>query len=152
LDFINSFVVGNNIYSFIWLIFTLLIGIALALDIGVLDKVKRSINKRITKNSNKSKSLSQEESEVIIPLYKDSSSLKQQQEQQQHTSATRRALLWTILWISLAGIFAAIVYLVFGQDMALLFVTGYALEKSLSVDNMFVFLLIFSSLGIPYIY
>ncbi len=97
MDFINSFVVGNNNYSLIWLIFTLFIGIALAVDIGVIDKVKRSINKRVTKNSNKSKSLSQEEAnEVIIPLYKDSSSLKQQQEQQQHTSATfRRALLWT---------------------------------------------------------
>jgi tellurite resistance protein TerC len=154
LDFTNSLVVDNNTYSLIWLIFILFVGTALAVDIGVIDKVKRSINKRVTKNSNKIKSLSQEEeSEVIIPLYKDSSSLKQQQEQQQYTSATfRRALYWTILWISLAGIFAIIVHLVFGQDMALLFATGYALEKSLSVDNMFVFLLIFSSLGIPYVY
>ena len=152
MDFTNSFVVGNNTYSLIWLIFILFVGTALAVDIGVIDKVKRSINKRVTKNSNKIKSLSQEEeSEIIIP--KDSSSLKQQQEQQQYTSATfRRALYWTILWISLAGIFAIIVYLVLGQDMALLFATGYALEKSLSVDNMFVFLLIFSSLGIPYVY
>ncbi|HZA61402.1 MAG TPA: TerC/Alx family metal homeostasis membrane protein, partial [Nitrososphaeraceae archaeon] len=154
MDFTNSFVVGNNTYSLIWLIFILFVGTALAVDIGVIDKVKRSINKRVTKNSNKIKSISQEEeSEVIIPLHKDSSSLKQQQEQQQYTSATfRRALYWTILWISLAGIFAVIVYLVLGQDMALLFATGYALEKSLSVDNMFVFLLIFSSLGIPYVY
>ncbi|HEY3527061.1 MAG TPA: TerC/Alx family metal homeostasis membrane protein [Nitrososphaeraceae archaeon] len=153
MDFTNSLVVDNNTYSLIWLIFILFVGTALAVDIGVIDKVKRSINKRVTKNSNKIKSLSQEESGVIIPLYKDSSSLKQQQEQQQYTSATfRRALYWTILWISLAGIFAIIVYLVLGQDMALLFATGYALEKSLSVDNMFVFLLIFSSLGIPYVY
>jgi tellurite resistance protein TerC len=153
LDFTNTFVEGNIDYSLIWLIFTLFIGIALAVDIGVIDKVKRSINKRVTKGGNKSKSLSREESEVIIPLCKDSSSLKQQQEQLQHTSATfRRALYWSILWISLAGIFAIIVYLILGQDMALLFATGYALEKSLSVDNMFVFLLIFSSLGIPYVY
>jgi tellurite resistance protein TerC len=39
-----------------------------------------------------------------------------------------------------------------GYDKSLLFLTGYAIEKSLSVDNMFVFVLIFSSLGIPYIY
>jgi hypothetical protein len=65
-----------------WLIFTLFIGIALTVDIGVIDKVKRSINKSVTKNSNKNKNLSnqEEESEVIIPLDKDSSSLKQQQE------------------------------------------------------------------------
>ena len=153
MDFTNSLVVDNNTYSLIWLIFILFVGTALTVDIGVIDKVKRSINKRVTKNGNKTKSLSQGESEVIIPLYKDSSSLKQKQEQQQYISATfRRALYWTILWISLAGIFAIIVYLVLGQDMALLFATGYALEKSLSVDNMFVFLLIFSSLGIPYVY
>ena len=79
MDFTNSFAVDNNTYSLIWLIFILFIGIALAVDIGVIDKTKKFINRRVTKSSNKSKSLSQkEENEVIIPLYKDSSSLKQQ--------------------------------------------------------------------------
>jgi len=53
---------------------------------------------------------------------------------------------------SLAGIFAGIVFVTFGSHKALLFVTGYVIEKSLSVDNMFVFLLIFSSLAIPHVY
>lgn len=75
-----------------------------------------------------------------------------QTQEKQKSETFRRALHWTILWISLAGVFAVIVYLILGQEMALLFTTGYVLEKSLSVDNMFVFLLIFSSLGIPYIY
>ena len=39
-----------------------------------------------------------------------------------------------------------------GHDKALLFVTGYIIEKSLSIDNMFIFLLIFSSLAIPHMY
>src|ERR687883_1636287 len=64
----------------------------------------------------------------------------------------KRALVWTIIWISLAMIFAGIIYLALGYEKTLLFVTGYAIEKSLSVDNMFVFLLIFSSLAIPHIY
>ena len=144
--------IGNNIYSFIWLIFILFVGIALAIDIGALDKAKKFVNKRATKSSNKNnnKNLSdqeEKESQLIIPLHKESSL-----EQQQQLQTFRRALHWTILWISLAGIFAVIVYLVLGQEKALLFATGYALEKSLSVDNMFVFLLIFSSLDIPYKY
>jgi len=48
--------------------------------------------------------------------------------------------------------FAGIIYAIYGHDNALLFLTGYAIEKSLSMDNVFVFLIIFSSLGIPYIY
>lgn len=62
----------------------------------------------------------------------------------------KAALRWTIVWISLAGIFAGIIYVDMGQQKLTEFVTGYALEKSLSVDNMFVFLLIFTSLNIPH--
>jgi tellurite resistance protein TerC len=144
LDFTTSLGVGNNIYPLIWLIFALFIGIALAVDIGVLDKLKRFINKTAIKVNNKDKnkglSSQEEESKAIIP------SIQQQQ------LTFRRALHWTILWISLAGVFAVIVYVALGQEKAVLFATGYTLEKSLSVDNMFVFLIIFSSLGIPYIY
>jgi tellurite resistance protein TerC len=155
LDFTNTLGVGNNIYPLIWLIFALFIGIALAVDIGVLDKLKRFIiNKTETSNKVKNKGVTsqEEESKAIIPSHKDSSLIQQQQQQQQQHQTFRRALHWTILWISLAGVFAVIVYVTLGQEKALLFATGYALEKSLSVDNMFVFLLIFSSLGIPYIY
>jgi tellurite resistance protein TerC len=154
LDFTNTVGVGNNIYPLIWLIFALFIGIALTVDIGALDKLNRFINKTGIKVSNKEKnkgsSSQEEQSKTIIPSHKNSS-LKQEQEQEQQQTF-RRALHWTILWISLAGVFAVIVYVTLGQEKALLFATGYALEKSLSVDNMFVFLLIFSSLGIPYIY
>lgn len=149
MDFTTSLGVGNNIYPLIWLIFALFIGIALAVDIGVLDKLKRFSNKTANKvnNKDKNKGLSSQEdkSKAIIPS-KDSS-LKQQQQ-----PTFRRALHWTILWISLAGVFAVIVYVALGQEKAVLFATGYTLEKSLSVDNMFVFLIIFSSLGIPYIH
>jgi tellurite resistance protein TerC len=62
----------------------------------------------------------------------------------------KQALAWTIVWISLAAIFAGIIYATSGYGSFLEFVTGYTLEKSLSVDNMFVFILIFSSLGIPH--
>lgn len=64
----------------------------------------------------------------------------------------RHALIWTVIWISLACVFAGIIYIVYDHDNALLFLTGYAIEKSLSMDNLFVFLIIFSSLAIPYIY
>jgi len=149
MDLINT-LEGDSIYSLIWLIFTLFVGIALAIDFGVFDRAKKSINKTMNKinnnGSNGELSGREEESRVIIPL-SDNASLKEQQVQ-----TFRKALHWTIIWISLAGAFAVIVYFSLGPEMALLFVTGYALEKSLSVDNMFVFLLIFSSLSIPYVY
>ncbi len=70
----------------------------------------------------------------------------------EHVMSTKEALGWTLTWISLAGIFAGIIYFTLGNDKMIEFVTGYALEKSLSVDNMFVFLLVFSTLGIPHKY
>lgn len=149
LDFTTSLGVDNNIYPLIWLIFALFIGIALAIDIGVLDKLKSFINKTTTRvnNKDKNKGLSSQEEESKAIISSKDSLLKQQQQ-----LTFRRALHWTILWISLAGVFAVIVYVALGQEKAVLFATGYTLEKSLSVDNMFVFLIIFSSLGIPYIY
>jgi tellurite resistance protein TerC len=62
----------------------------------------------------------------------------------------KQALAWTIVWISLAMIFAGIIYATSGYGSFLEFVSGYTLEKSLSVDNMFVFIIIFTSLGIPH--
>jgi len=65
---------------------------------------------------------------------------------------TKQALKWTIAWISLALFFSGMVYLGLGTDKFLEYITAYTLEKSLSVDNMFVFSLIFTSLAIPHAY
>ena len=55
----------------------------------------------------------------------------------------RQALIWSALWIMLAAIFAAVLYIWQGHTAALEFSTGYVIELSLSVDNLFIFLLIF---------
>ena len=71
-----------------------------------------------------------------------------------HAVSGREALAWSLLWISLSLIFNAVIYLFWDRMMpestytnreaALAFFTGYLIEKSLSVDNIFVFILIFS--------
>jgi tellurite resistance protein TerC len=60
-----------------------------------------------------------------------------------HTVKFREALAWSAMWIALAGIFAVVVYFWHGRTATLEFVTGYVIELSLSVDNLFVFLMIF---------
>jgi len=67
----------------------------------------------------------------------------------QHVVSVREALIWTAVWISLAMLFNAGVYFWFGPDRALEFLTGYLIEKALSVDNVFVFLVVFSSFAVP---
>ncbi|HTE90756.1 MAG TPA: TerC family protein [Terriglobales bacterium] len=66
-----------------------------------------------------------------------------------HVVKFREALLWSAMWIALAAIFAVIVYFWHGRGSALEFVTGYVIELSLSVDNLFVFLLIFRYFQVP---
>jgi len=61
----------------------------------------------------------------------------------------REALAWSGFWIVLAMIFNAILYYQFGQQKALEFLTGYVIEKSLSVDNIFVMIVIFSYFRVP---
>lgn len=61
----------------------------------------------------------------------------------------RRALVWSICWIILALAFNVFVAYRFGRDAGEQFLAAYLLEKSLSVDNLFVFLLVFSALRIP---
>jgi tellurite resistance protein TerC len=63
--------------------------------------------------------------------------------------SVRDALTWTVLWVALALGFNLLVAHWFGPVHAAEFLTGYLIEKSLSVDNLFVFLLIFTSLQIP---
>jgi tellurite resistance protein TerC len=61
-----------------------------------------------------------------------------------HKIAVREALIWSGVWISLALLFDVFVLLRFGKVQALEFLTGYVIEYSLSVDNIFVFILIFT--------
>ncbi len=105
----------------LWIIFFAILSVTIAIDLGLIHKIKR----KLTKVS--------------------SSELE-------HVMSSKEALGWTITWISLAGIFAGMIYFTLGNDKMIEFVTGYALEKSLSVDNMFVFLLVFTTLGIPHKY
>src|SRR5512146_2190476 len=60
-----------------------------------------------------------------------------------HTIKFREAMAWSIMWICLAAAFAVLVYFWHGRTATLEFTTGYLIELSLSVDNLFVFLLIF---------
>ena len=69
-----------------------------------------------------------------------------------HEVKMREALAWSAVWITLALLFNVGVYFWLGSERALEFLTGYVLEKSLSVDNVFVFLLIFSHFQVPGIY
>jgi tellurite resistance protein TerC len=66
-----------------------------------------------------------------------------------HTITYREAAIWSGVWITLAMIFAGIVFWFQGTQRGLEFVTGYLIELSLSVDNLFVFLLIFSYFKVP---
>jgi len=66
-----------------------------------------------------------------------------------HEISLKEALTWTFVWISLALVFNAIIYFWRGQQQALEFLTGYLVEKALSVDNIFVFVMIFTYFQIP---
>ena len=66
-----------------------------------------------------------------------------------HVVRLREALAWGAMWVALAAIFAGVIYFWQGQQTALEFVTGYVLELSLSVDNLFIFLLIFHYFAVP---
>jgi tellurite resistance protein TerC len=66
-----------------------------------------------------------------------------------HIVGFREALGWSVMYVALAGIFATILYFWQGHQSALEFVTGYVLELSLSVDNLFVFLVIFNYFAVP---
>jgi len=66
-----------------------------------------------------------------------------------HVIKFREALGWSAAWILLAASFAVLVYFWHGRGATLDFVTGYLIEQSLSVDNLFVFLLIFRYFRVP---
>jgi len=66
-----------------------------------------------------------------------------------HVVGFREAATWSGVWISLAMLFNAGLFWKFGAEHGLEFLTGYLIEKSLSVDNIFVFIVIFSAFRIP---
>ena len=105
----------------LWIIFSVMLSVTIAIDLGLIHKIKRKLSKT-------------------------------PQTETEHVMSSKEALGWTLTWISLAGVFAGMIYFALGNDKMIEFVTGYALEKSLSVDNMFVFLLVFTTLGIPHKY
>lgn len=69
-----------------------------------------------------------------------------------HVVSVKEAAIWSLVWISLAMIFNAGIYLYAGSEPALEFLTGYLIEKSLSVDNIFVFVLLFAYFNVPAAY
>lgn len=69
-----------------------------------------------------------------------------------HVVKVKEALLFSAFWIALALAFNVVIWWWQGSEVALQFFTGYLIEKSLSIDNLFVFLLIFSYFAVPSIY
>lgn len=61
-----------------------------------------------------------------------------------HEVKIKEALIWSFVWITLALVFNYGIYVFMGEEKALEFLTGYVIEKSLSVDNLFVFIMIFT--------
>ena len=66
-----------------------------------------------------------------------------------HLPKFKRTMLHSVCWIALALLFDLLVYYFLGPDKALQFLTGFVIEKSLSVDNLFLFLIFFLYFRIP---
>ena len=66
-----------------------------------------------------------------------------------HAISVKEAVIWSIVWIVLALVFNAGVFLFAGSAKGLEFLTGYLIERALSFDNIFVFVVIFSYFGVP---
>lgn len=69
-----------------------------------------------------------------------------------HAVSTKEAAIWTCVWVTLALLFNAGVYFFEGSEAAVNFLTGYLVEYSLSVDNIFVFILLFSYFKVSPLY
>lgn len=70
----------------------------------------------------------------------------------EHVVSLKEAACWSAVWVGLASAFAVLIYWWYGVDRALEYTTGYLLEKALAIDNIFVFVVIFSAFGIPALY
>ena len=66
-----------------------------------------------------------------------------------HEIGIKEALTWTGVWVFLAMLFNAGIWFWFGSERALEFLSGYVIEKALSVDNIFVFIVVFSVFAVP---
>ncbi|MEU8686783.1 TerC family protein [Streptomyces sp. NPDC048611] len=71
---------------------------------------------------------------------------------QAHVIGFKEAAVWSAVWVGLAIAFGALVFLVVGTDAGVEYTTAWLLEKSLSVDNLFVFALIFGYFRVPRAY
>jgi len=69
-----------------------------------------------------------------------------------HEVKIKESLIWSAVWISLALVFNYGIYVFMGEEKALEFLAGYLIEKSLSVDNLFVFIMLFSYFNVNPIY
>ena len=69
-----------------------------------------------------------------------------------HVVTFKESITWTAVWIALAMVFNVWIWRHFGAEKGLEFFTGYVIEKSLSVDNVFVFALLFSYFAVPQLY
>jgi tellurite resistance protein TerC len=69
-----------------------------------------------------------------------------------HVIKMKEALLWVSFWVSLACIFGTGIYYFYGHSKAMEFFTAYIIEYSLSIDNLFVFMLIFRFFNVPHAY
>lgn len=66
-----------------------------------------------------------------------------------HAVTVREASIWTVVWVSLSLVFNALIFFWRGTEVGLQFLTGYLIEYSLSVDNIFVFVLLFTYFRVP---
>jgi len=66
-----------------------------------------------------------------------------------HRVTFRESIIWSIVWISIALLFGLAIFIFLGGDKAATYFTGYVIEESLSVDNLFVFLMLFTYFGVP---
>ncbi|MDD4861705.1 MAG: TerC family protein [Smithellaceae bacterium] len=66
-----------------------------------------------------------------------------------HIIKMKEAMLWTAFWVTLALSFGTAIYFLYGHGKAIEYVTAYLIEYSLSIDNLFVFMLIFRFFGVP---
>src|SRR5690606_42100390 len=69
-----------------------------------------------------------------------------------HVVKPQEAALWTVTWVTLSLALGAIFYFWLGQEKAVEYITGYVLEWSLSVDDIFVFVLVFTYFKVPFKY
>lgn len=69
-----------------------------------------------------------------------------------HVVDAREALTWSAVWVALALVFGAGVHYFFGPQRGIEFLTGYLIEKALAVDNIFVFVVLFSAFAVPAVY